>query len=142
MNIDYLGDAKDGELTHREIPYFSNIVRVGWPSPADDYVERSIDLNEYLIKNSASTYFVRVKGDSMINANIGDGALLIVDRSIEPKHKNIVIAAINGSFACKRLILKPEICLMSENPKYKPIQINKDTELELAGTVIAAINIY
>ena len=82
MNIDYLGDAKDGELTHQEIPYFSNIVRVGWPSPADDYVERSIDLNEYLIKNSASTYFVRVKGDSMINANIGDGALLIVDRSI------------------------------------------------------------
>ena len=57
MNIDYLGDAKDGELTHREIPYFQNIVRVGWPSPADDYVERSLDLNEYLIKNSASTYF-------------------------------------------------------------------------------------
>ena len=69
MNIDYLGDAKDGELTHQEIPYFSNIVRVGWPSPADDYVERSIDLNEYLIKNSASTYFVRVKGE-VLNPNI------------------------------------------------------------------------
>ena len=115
---------------------------MGWPSPADDYVERSIDLNEYLIKNPASTYFVRVSGDSMVDASIGDGALLIVDRSIEPKHKNIVIAAINGSFTCKRLILNPKICLMPENLKYKPIYINKDEELELAGTVIAAINIY
>ena len=142
MNIEHFGNAKEENLTLQEAPYFSNIVRVGWPSPADDYVERSIDLNEYLIKNPASTYFVRVSGDSMVDASIGDGALLIVDRSIEPKHKNIVIAAINGSFTCKRLILKPKICLMPENLKYKPIYINKDEELELAGTVIAAINIY
>jgi len=142
MNIDYLGDAKEGNLTLTEMPYFSNIVRVGWPSPADDYIERAIDLNEYLIKNFSATYFVRVNGDSMINANIGDGALLIVDRSIEAKNKDIVIASINGSFTCKRLLLKPKICLISENPKYKPIYIDENEELELAGTVIAAINIY
>ena len=107
-----------------------------------DYVERPIDLNEYLIKNSAATYFVRVSGDSMINANIGDGAVLIVDRSVEPTHNKIVIASIDGSYACKRLLLKPRVSLMSENPKYPPIFINKEEELELAGTVIAAINLY
>ena len=121
---------------------FLNTVRVGWPSPADDYVERPLDLNEYLIKNSAATYFVRVSGDSMINANIGDGAVLIVDRSIEPTHNKIVIASIDGSYACKRLLLKPRVCLVSENPKYSPIFINKEEELELAGIVIASINLY
>ena len=97
MKIDYLGDATEEDLPLLEIPYFLNTVRVGWPSPADDYVERPLDLNEYLIKNSAATYFVRVSGDSMINANIGDGAVLIVDRSIEPTHNKIVIASIDGS---------------------------------------------
>ena len=84
----------------------------------------------------------RVSGDSMINANIGDGAVLIVDRSIEPTHNKIVIASIDGSYACKRLLLKPRVCLVSENPKYSPIFINKEEELELAGTVIASINLY
>ena len=142
MKIDYLGDATEEDLPLLEMPYFLNTVRVGWPSPADDYIERPIDLNEYLIKNSAATYFVRVSGDSMINANIGDGAVLIVDRSIEPTHNKIVIASIDGSYACKRLLLKPRVCLMSETSKYPPIFINKEEELQLAGTVIAAINFY
>ena len=107
MNIDYLGDASEDDLPKIKVPYFLHTVRVGWPSPADDYVERPIDLNEYLIKNIAATYFVRVSGDSMINAHIGNGAILIVDRSIEPKHKRIVIASVNGSYTCKRLLLRP-----------------------------------
>ena len=125
-----------------KLPFYIHKVGAGFPSPATDYIEDDVDLNTHLIKNAPATFIIRVQGKSMSNVGIYDGDLLIVDRSIEPKHKNIVIAAINGSFACKRLILKPEICLMSENPKYKPIQINKDAELELAGTVIAAINIY
>jgi DNA polymerase V len=142
MTISYLGNAPEEGLSSLEIPYFLNTVRVGWPSPADDYVEKPIDLNEYLIKNSAATYFVRVSGDSMVDAHIGDGATLIVDRSIEPTHNKIVIASINGSYACKRLLLKPTVCLMSENPKYSPIIIKQEEELEIAGTVIASINIY
>jgi DNA polymerase V len=67
---------------------------------------------------------------------------LIVDRSIEPKNKMIVIASIDGSYTCKRLILKPKVCLVSENPKYSPILIAKESELEIAGSVIAAINTY
>jgi DNA polymerase V len=142
MNIDYLGNAKEDNLSKIRIPYFLHTVRVGWPSPADDYIERPIDLNEYLIKNIAATYFVRVSGDSMINAHIGDGAILIVDRSIEMKHRKIIIASIDGSFTCKRLLLRPTKCLISENPKYSPIVIEKEADFTYAGTVIAAINTY
>ena len=142
MVVKYLGDTSEGDFPLTEIPYFLNRVRVGWPSPADDYVERPIDLNEYLIKNPAATYFVRVSGDSMIDACIGDGAILIVDRSVEPKHKSIVVAAINGSYTCKRLLTKPKVCLASENSKYAPIFIKENEELEIAGIVIAAINTY
>ena len=142
MVVKYLGDTSEGDFPLIEIPYFLNRVRVGWPSPADDYVERPIDLNEYLIKNPAATYFVRVSGDSMIDAHIGDGAILVVDRSVEPKHKSIVVAAINGSYACKRLLTKPKVCLASENSKYAPIFIKENEELEIAGVVIAAINTY
>jgi len=142
MVVKYLGDTSGGDFPLIEIPYFLNRVRVGWPSPADDYVERPIDLNEYLIKNPAATYFVRVSGDSMIDAYIGDGAILVVDRSVEPKHKSIVVAAINGSYACKRLLTKPKACLASENSRYAPIFIKENEELEIAGVVIAAINTY
>jgi|TARA_B100001971_G_scaffold172513_1_gene165173 DNA polymerase V len=142
MVVKYLGDTSEGDFPLIEIPYFLNRVRVGWPSPADDYVERPIDLNEYLIKNPAATYFVRVSGDSMIDAYIGNGAILVVDRSVEPKHKSIVVAAINGSYACKRLLTKPKVCLASENSKYAPIFIKENEELEIAGVVIAAINTY
>ena len=142
MVVKYLCDTSEGDFPLAEIPYFLNKVRVGWPSPADDYIERPIDLNEYLIKNPAATYFVRVSGDSMVDAFIGDGAILIVDRSVEPKHKSIVIAAINGSYTCKRLLTKPKVCLASENSKYAPIFIKEDEELEIAGVVIAAINTY
>jgi len=142
MVVKYLGDTSEGDFPLTEIPYFLNRVRVGWPSPADDYVERPIDLNEYLIKNPAATYFVRVSGDSMIDAYIGNGAILVVDRSVEPKHKSIVVAAINGSYACKRLLTKPKVCLASENSKYAPIFIKENEELEIAGVVIAAINTY
>ena len=142
MVVKYLGDTSGGDFPLAEIPYFLNKVRVGWPSPADDYVERPIDLNEYLIKNPAATYFVRVSGDSMVGAFIGDGAILIVDRSVEPKHKSIVVAAINGAYTCKRLLTKPKVCLAAENSKYPPIFIKENEELEIAGVVIAAINTY
>ena len=142
MVVKYLGNTSEGDFPLTEIPYFLNKVRVGWPSPADDYVECPIDLNEHLVKNPAATYFVRVSGDSMIDACIGDGAILVVDRSVEPKHKSIVVAAINGSYACKRLLTKPKVCLASENSKYSPIFIKENEELEIAGVVVAAINTY
>ena len=117
-------------------------ISAGFPSPADDFKEIRISLDRELVKNGDATFYAKVSGDSMINAYIGDGAILIVDRSIEPSHNKIVIAAIDGSYTCKRLLLKPKICLVSENPKYSPILIDREEELEIAGTVIAAINLY
>ena len=142
MTIKYLGNASEGDFPLIKIPYFLDRVSAGWPSPADDYVERPIDLNEYLIKNPTATHFVRVSGDSMIDACIGDGAILIVDKSIEAKHKSIVIADIDGSYACKRLLTKPRVCLASENDKYDKMFIKESESLEIYGVVIAAINIY
>ena len=142
MSIKYLGNSPEDGLPPLKIPYFLDRVPVGWPSPADDYIEHPIDLNEHLIKNPASTYFVRVNGDSMINAHIGNGAILIVDRSIEPQHGKIIIAIVDGAFTCKRIHFRPTICLTSANPNYPPIVLNNEEELETAGTVIASINTY
>tara|TARA_Y100001949_G_C15832694_1_gene262736 strand:- start:151 stop:558 length:408 start_codon:yes stop_codon:yes gene_type:complete len=122
------------------LPLFNDKIAVGWPSPADDYVERSIDLNEYLVKNSAATYFLRAAGDSMINAGIHNDAILIVDRSIEPTDGKIVIASVDGSYTCKRLQLYPKPRLISENIKYPPIKIDKKEDFEIIGVVLAAIN--
>ena len=113
---------------------------MGFPSPANDYLESPIDLNKYLIKNGAATFLVRVSGDSMLNANIADQAILIVDRSLKPKHGSIVVASLDGDFVCKRLQLKPRLCLLPENPKYEPIYIQHGQDLDIMGTVTAAIN--
>ena len=140
MNVKNLGHLADSNKNSTKIPIFTEQVKVGWPSPADDYIERPIDLNEYLVSNAAATYLVRASGDSMINAGINDGAILVVDRSVEPQHGKIVIASVNGSYACKRLQLFPEPFLLSENIKYPPIKIEKDEDLEIMGVVLAAIN--
>ena len=140
MNVKNLGHLADSNKDSTKIPIFTEQVKVGWPSPADDYIERPIDLNEYLVSNAAATYLVRASGDSMVNAGINDGAILVVDRSVEPQHGKIVIASVNGSYACKRLQLFPEPFQLSENIKYPPIKIEKDEDLEIMGVVLAAIN--
>ena len=140
MKIKNLGGCLDPDENTTKFPIFSEKVQVGWPSTEDYYVERSIDLNECLISNTAATYLVRAKGDSMLNVGINDGAVLIVDRSIEPQHGKIVIASIDGSYACKKLQLYPEPKLLSANIKYPPIKIDKEEDLEILGVVTAAIN--
>ncbi|HGU5938120.1 TPA: translesion error-prone DNA polymerase V autoproteolytic subunit, partial [Yersinia enterocolitica] len=93
------------------IPLFSEKIPAGFPSPAADYVERPLDLNELCIAHPAATYFVRVSGNSMTGAGIYDGSLLVVDRSITAKHGDIIIAAIGGEFTVKKLCLHPVVQL-------------------------------
>ena len=131
MNVKNLGHLADSDKNTIKIPIFTEQVKVGWPSPADDYIERPIDLNEYL---------VRASGDSMVNAGINDGTILVVDRSLEAQHGKIVIASVDGSYACKRLQLHPKPFLLSENIKYPPIEIKEEEDLEIMGVVLAAIN--
>ena len=112
----------------------------GFPSPADDHVEKRLDLNEYLIKKSDATFFVKIKGDSMIDASINDGDIVIIDRSMQAKVGDIVLASVDGNFTIKTLSkykLKPR--LLPANEKYKPIEIDDNTQFELWGVVTGAV---
>lgn len=125
-----------------KLPLYGNKVPAGFPSPADDYIEQVIDLNELAIANPAATFFVRAKGTSMIQAGIQDNAILVVDRSIEPTSGRIVIAAVNGEFTVKRLKKTSggEIMLMPENPAYEPIYVKEGSEVSVWGVVTFVLN--
>lgn len=108
------------------LPLYNCSVSAGFPSPADDYIDLKLDLNEYLIKRPSSTFLVRVSGSSMIKAGIHDGDLLTVDRSITPTDGKIVVAVINGEWTVKRIQYKNNILqLLPENDAYQPIIIKE-----------------
>ncbi|MBU0483944.1 MAG: translesion error-prone DNA polymerase V autoproteolytic subunit [Proteobacteria bacterium] len=122
-------------------PLFSSGVSAGFPSPAEDYIEQRLDLNELLIKNPAATFFVRVNGDSMIGAGINHNDILIVDRSLEPVSGKIVIAIINGEFTVKKLIKHGHSCkLVAENPAYPTVELTEESSCEIWGVVTCSIN--
>lgn len=121
------------------VPLYES-VPAGFPSPADDYLQKALDLNEHLIKRPSATYFVRVQGDSMMGAGIHDGDLLIVDRSLMPNHGEIVIAALNGELTCKALD-RHRRQLVAANPEYPPIPVD-NMELVIEGVVIASIRYH
>ena len=124
-----------------KLQFFLNPVTAGFPSPASDYVDKSIDLNEILIKNKVATFLVRALGDSMINAGIFSGDILIIDKSIIPSHKNIVVAILNGEFTVKRFIKeKDKIILRPENSKYKDIEILSEDDFKIWGVVTFVIH--
>jgi DNA polymerase V len=120
---------------------FEGRVPAGFPSPAADYQENKLDLNKYLIKHPVATFFVRVIGDSMVGAGISCGDLLIVDRSLEPRDKNVIIAVLNGELTVKRIrIRKEKITLEPENGKYPVQKINPDADFEVWGVVTNVIH--
>lgn len=128
----------------RTWPFFeSPRPQAGFPSPATDYVERALDLNELLVTNPPATFFVRVQGDSMADSGILDGDLLAVDRSIDPKPGKIVVAAYDGELLVKRLRrLKGRLTLCSENathPEYRPLPLDEAQECTLWGVVTGVI---
>ncbi len=127
--------------SRRAFPVFTARIRAGFPSPAADYEENKLDLNQYLIKNPPATFFVRVSGDSMEGAGIHDGDLLVVDRSIEPRSGNVVIAVVNGELTVKRLrIRRGKPLLEPENSKYPVQEIKQETEFEVWGVVTSVIH--
>jgi DNA polymerase V len=126
------------------IPFSTHLVETGisagFPSPADDFLDASIDLNKALIKNKDATFYGRVKGDSMIGAGIHDGDLLIIDKSIEPKNNKIAVCFIDGDFTVKRIqITKEIIWLIAENKNYPPIKVTKDNDFLIWGIVTNVI---
>ena len=116
-------------------------IPAGFPSPAEDYIEGEIDLNEQLIQHPHATFIMKVSGDSMVGAGIMPGSTLVVDRSIEPRHGSVVIAVIDGQLTVKRLFNKSGVVqLRAENPAYKPIKISKEQDLQIWGVVTNVIN--
>jgi DNA polymerase V len=121
--------------TQYRLSLFSSLIAAGFPSPAQDYVEQTLDLNELCIKHPAATFFVKVQGDSMIEAGIFSGYILVVDRSLQPAHGDTVVAAVNGEFTVKQLQLRPVVQLLPRNALFSPIAINDESELNIFGVV-------
>lgn len=123
------------------LPLFTGKVAAGFPSPADDYVEKTLDLNELLVQKPAATFFVRAQGESMLGAGIHPNDILVVDRSIEPAPGKIVICALNGELTVKRLERDNEQWqLKAENPAYPDIVIYEALELVIWGVVTNVIH--
>lgn len=122
------------------IPLFVQKVPAGFPSPADDYIEESLDLNSYMIRHKASTFVFTVQGDSMIGVGIFDGDKLVVDRAVEPRHQHIVVAVINNDYTVKTLFKwRGVIELRAENPSYRPIRFKDTDELQIWGVVVGIL---
>ncbi|MBX9569392.1 MAG: translesion error-prone DNA polymerase V autoproteolytic subunit [Candidatus Obscuribacterales bacterium] len=124
-----------------ELPLFASPISAGFPSPADDYVEKKLDLNEHLVGNRQATFFLRVSGDSMIGAGIHNGDLLIVDKSIPAVHKKIVVAVVDGELVVKRLLYaNQKVFLAAENPNYAQIEVTEEQEFAVWGVVTKVIH--
>ena len=120
---------------------FCTRIPAGFPSPADDYIENSLDLNEFLVKHPAATFFVKVTGDSMTGAGINSGDILIVDRSVNAVNGSIVIAVLNGEFTVKRFFRYGTVIqLVPENPAYSPIEVKPVSDFEVWGVVLHVIH--
>jgi DNA polymerase V len=125
---------------NEHFPFFTERVKAGFPSQADDYIEKQLDFNEYLVHHPAATFCVKVSGDSMINAGISPGDILVVDRALSAVNNSIVIAVVNGEFTVKRIQFNHgKISLIPENPSYNPIYIN-DENFEIWGVVTYVIH--
>jgi DNA polymerase V len=123
------------------LPLYTTSVQAGFPSPAEGYLDKTLDLNELLISHPAATFFVRVSGDSMKNAGIFSGDTLVVDRSLEPADNRIVVAILNGEFTVKRLKIGPNgISLLPENPAYPILQVKEGTDFQVWGVVTYVIH--
>jgi DNA polymerase V len=127
-------------MSEYEIPLFTSRPQAGFPSPGDDQIEKVLDINDLVVRNPASTFFVRVEGDSMIGAGIFSDDVLVVDRSIVPKDGSIVVAAVYGELVVKRLRLRGETHeLISENEAYPPISISENEDCFVWGVVVGSV---
>jgi len=114
---------------------------MGFPSPAGDYEEKRLSLDDLCVLHPISTFFMRVSGDAMIGASIHDGDIIVVDRSITASHNHIVVVRVGEQFTVKRLLLyKRKIYLKAENPKYPPIEVTSRTDYEIWGVVTHVVH--
>lgn len=129
LDFDYFGSM--------EIPLYASFVSAGFPSPADDYLEGRIDLGKYLIQNPTSTFMMRVKGSSMVDANIHDGDILVIDKSLKASDGMPVVCFLDGEFTVKTFKkIGNKAYLMPANPAYKPIEVTEEMDMRVWGVVV------
>ncbi len=129
--------------TKIEIPFVEQGIKAGFPSPAEDFSEVSIDLNVELLKNPASTFFSRVSGDSMQDVGISDGDLLVIDKSLEAKNGKIAVCFIDGEFTLKKIKIEKDFCwLIPANKNYKPIKVTAENDFLVWGIVTYVIKSF
>lgn len=122
------------------LPLVDGGISAGFPSPADDFLELSLDFNKAFIKHPSTTFYGRVRGDSMINAGLSNGDLIIIDKSLEAENNKIAVCFIDGEFTVKRIKIEKDIVwLVAENDKYEPIKTTKDNDLIIWGIVTTVI---
>ena len=138
--FEHVNAIRPENLSEFRAPLFGNYVPAGFPSPALDAKEESLDLNELCVQHPTATYYVRASGESMLGAGIHDRDVLVVDRSVRAVDGNIVVAALNGDFTVKILRTSPELCLEPRNEAFSTIAINDSDEFEVFGVVTFVIH--
>ena len=138
MNLSSIYQSKSSS---KKLLFLYPEINAGFPSPADDHTDIELDLNEHLIKHPSATFYVYARGNSMINAGIYDGDLLIVDRSLSPRLKSVIIAVIDGEFTVKRITrINKKLYLLPDNDSYEPIKITSNMKFEVWGVVTHTIH--
>lgn len=129
--------------SHAELPYVEGGIPAGFPSPAQDFINETIDLNKELINHPAATFYGRVVGDSMIKEGIEEGDVLIIDRSLEPHNKDLVVCCIDGEFTLKRIQVESnKVWLIPSNELFDPILVTQDNQFSIWGVVTYVIKKY
>ncbi|MCC6818548.1 MAG: translesion error-prone DNA polymerase V autoproteolytic subunit [Bacteroidia bacterium] len=135
--LDIFSADTESEL---ELPFIASGISAGFPSPALDFIDLSIDLNRHLVKHPSATFYGRVKGDSMIEAGIHDGDLLVIDKSLDPKDDKIAVCYIDGEFTLKRIKIEKDCCwLVPANSKYQSIKVTEENDFLIWGIVTHVI---
>lgn len=139
-NLDIYSAATDTSL---ELPLVSEAISAGFPSPALDFVDISIDLNKHLIKHPSATFYGRVKGMSMVDEGINDGDLLVIDKSITPSNGKIAVCYVDGEFTIKKIRIEKDACwLIPANESYQPIKVTAENEFLIWGIVTHVIKSF
>jgi DNA polymerase V len=134
-----IGFVDTNNVVKLEIPLFSSMVAAGYPSPAEDHIEDTLDLNDYMVQRPDTTFMLRVEGESMKNAGILPNDILVVDRSLKASHNKIIIAALDGELTVKRLFHRGGLIkLLPENPAYPDIEVESESDLVIWGVVIGS----
>ena len=129
------------DTAFEKIPLFEGSVQAGFPSPADDYMDMDLDLHDHLVQNPSATFCVKAIGESMKDAGIQSGDIMIVDKSLEPQNRSIVLAVIDGEFTVKRVNVNDDaLYLMPENSNFSPIKITEEMDFQVWGVVTYIIH--